>query len=412
MNVPVRHRSIHYGWVIAATGALVLFACLGLARYAYTMLLPAMQSGLGLPYDLMGYIGTANFVGYLVSVLMAPFLIRRFRPRATITAGLLLIGVCMLGIGRCHNFYTIAILYTLVGLGGGFANIPLMALITYWFRSGQRGKAAGLAIGGNGAAIVFAGFLVPLLNRTCGAAGWRYGWEVLGLLTLVVAACAASLLRNDPAEIGLEPVGQAPAISPEQLKPHEHRGDGAVLLRLGLIYLVFGATFMVYGTFIVTTMIREFGFSEQQAGLYWSWVGFFSLFSGVGFGALSDRIGRRYGLALVYAVQTAAYLLAGLKPGSSGLIVSIVLYGSAVFAIPAIMAAAVGDYLGISRAASAFATVTIFFAVGQTIGPAGAGLIARASGSFATAYLLASLLTASAAVFAMCLPRPALFGAD
>jgi MFS family permease len=407
MTLSGRPSTIHYGWVIAATGALVLFACLGLARYAYTMLLPAMQAGLGLTYDRMGYIGTANFTGYLASVLMAPFLIRRFRPRATITAGLLLIGVCMLGIGCCHSFYTVAFLYTLAGLGGGFANIPLMALITYWFRSGERGKAAGFAIGGNGAAIVFAGFLVPLLNRTCGAAGWRYGWELLGLITLAVAACAASLLRNDPAELGLEPVGRAPSVSPDQLKPHEHRGDGAVLLRLGLIYLVFGATFMVYGTFIVTTMVREFGFSERQAGFYWSWVGFFSLFSGVGFGALSDRIGRRYGLALVYAVQTVAYLLAGLKPGSAGLIVSIVLYGSAVFAIPAIMAAAVGDYLGISRAATAFATVTIFFAVGQTIGPAGAGLIARVSGSFTSAYLLASLLTGCAAVFAAFLPRPA-----
>jgi MFS family permease len=407
MTIAARFRTIHYGWVIAATGALVLFACLGLARYAYTMLLPAMQSGLGLTYDRMGYIGTANFVGYLASVLMAPFLIHWFRPRATITAGLVLIGVCMLGIGRCSGFYTVAFLYTLVGLGGGFANIPLMALITYWFRSGQRGKAAGLAIGGNGAAIIFAGFLVPLLNRTFGASGWRYGWLVLGLITLAVSVCAVSLLRNDPAELGLEPVGLAPAVSPDLLKPREHRGDGFILLRLGLIYLAFGATFMVYGTFIVTTMVREFGFSEQQAGLYWSWVGFFSLFSGVGFGALSDRIGRRYGLALVYAVQTVAYLLAGLKPGSAGLIVSIVLYGSAVFAIPAIMAAAVGDYLGISRAATAFATVTIFFAVGQTIGPAGAGLIARASGSFTSAYLLASLLTAGAAIFAACLPRPA-----
>lgn len=30
---------------VVATGALVLFACLGLARFAYTMLLPGMQAG-------------------------------------------------------------------------------------------------------------------------------------------------------------------------------------------------------------------------------------------------------------------------------------------------------------------------------------------------------------------------------
>lgn len=402
-------RNVHYGWIIVATGALVLFSCLGLARYAYTMLLPGMQSGLGLRYDRMGFIGTGNFAGYLAAVLLSPALIRRFRPRLTITVGLLLISVCMLGISQSRSFFMIFILYALVGMGGGFANIPLMALVTYWFRSEQRGKAAGLVIGGNGVAIIFAGFLIPLLNRSYGANGWRNGWLVLGLISLAVAVIAACNLRNHPSELGLEPVGRPVPVSLEQLKPRLRRGDGAILLRLGLLYLVFGATFMIYGTFIVTTMVREYGFSETKAGLYWSWAGFFSLFSGVGFGALSDRIGRKHGLAFVFSVQTAAYLLAGLKLGNAGLSISIVLYGLAVFAIPAIMAASIGDYLGLARAATAFATVTVFFAFGQTIGPAVAGLIAGKAGSFTAAYQLAALLTALAAVFATALPPPATF---
>lgn len=399
-------RNVHYGWIIVVTGALVLFSCLGLARYAYTMLLPGMQAGLGLTYDRMGFIGTGNFAGYLAAVLLSPALIRRFRPRATIAAGLVLISVCMLGISQSRSFFMVFMLYTLVGMGGGFANIPLMALVTYWFRSEQRGKAAGLVIGGNGVAIIFAGFLIPLLNRSYGVDGWRSGWLVLGLISLVVAGIAACILRNHPSELGLEPVGRPIPVSPDQLKPRERRGDGGILLRLGLLYLVFGATFMVYGTFIVTTMVKEYGFSETKAGLYWSWVGFFSLFSGVGFGALSDRIGRKRGLALVFMVQTVAYLLAGFKLGSTGLIVSIVLYGLSVFAIPAIMAAAIGNYLGLARAATAFATVTVFFAFGQTIGPAVAGLIAGKGGSFTVAYQLAALLTAAAAAFAAVLPPP------
>jgi hypothetical protein len=71
------------------------------------------------------------------------------------------------------------------------------------------------------------------------------------------------------------------------------------------------------------------------------------------------------------------------------------------------MAAAVGDYLGISTAAAAFATITLFFAFGQTIGPAGAGLIAGTTGSFSAAYQGASLLTLTAAVLAATLPAPA-----
>lgn len=397
----------HYGWVIIATGALVIFSCLGLARYAYAMLLPAMQAALGLSYQRMGLIGTANFTGYLAAVLVTPRLARRLRPRPLIALGLMLISLSMIAISRCNGFIPILCLYTLAGVGGGFANIPMMALVTFWFRSPLRGRAAGLVLCGNGCGVIFSGALIPLLNRCYGADGWRVGWLVLGLVSLAIAAIAALLVRNSPAGMGLEPVGRPLPASPAQLIPRERVGDGALLVRLGLLYLLFGATFMVYGTFIVTSMVREYGFSEARAGLYWSWVGMFSLFSGVGFGTLSDRIGRGPGLGLVFALQSAAYLLAGLHLGPGVLFLSILLYGLAVFAIPAIMTAAVGDYLGLSRAAGALATVTVFFAAGQTIGPAGAGLLGGAWGGFAPAYLLCSLLTAVAALLALRLPPPA-----
>jgi hypothetical protein len=47
-----------------------------------------------------------------------------------------------------------------------------------------------------------------------------------------------------------------------------------------------------------------------------------------------------------------------------------------------------------------------FFAAGQTIGPAFAGLIAEHYGSFAPAFLLSALITAVAMLFALSLPRP------
>ena len=397
----------HYGWVIVAVGFSIIFACIGLGRYAYTMLLPSMQTGLGLPYDRMGFISTGNFSGYLLSVVLAPRLVRRFGPRALICVGLAPMALALAAIGCSSGFPAPFTLYFLVGMGTGFANIPTMVLISQWFHSDRRGMAAGLMIAGNGAAIMLAGFLVPYLNRTFGGDGWRAGWLLLGGTALAVCMLAAWLVRDRPADLGLKPLGRSLPPAPEQLIPRESRGDGVLLVRLGLLYMAFGATFMVYGTFIVTTMVREYGFSEAKSGLYWSWVGFFSFFSGVLFGALSDHIGRRYGLALVFAVQSAAYLLAGLELGGVGLIISIILYGLALFAIPAIMAAAVGDYLGLARAASAFATITIFFAAGQTVGPSLAGVIAKATGSFSDAYLVTALITAAAMIFALYLPGPA-----
>lgn len=395
----------HYGWLIVAAGGLVLFACFGLARYAYAMLLPGMQAGLGLSYDRLGLIGTANFCGYLVSVVLAPYALRRFRPRPLIVCGLALIGLALLLISRSTSFWQLAILYTLAGAGGGFANIPLMLVVTYWFHRAQRGKALGLVLGGNGAGIVLAGQLMPFLNRLYGADGWRAGWLVLGTACLAAGGIVALVLRNSPAELGLEPIGPPERCEPDQFVSHERQQAGSIVLRLGLVYLAFGATFMIYGTFIVTSMVREYGLTELAAGRYWSWVGLCSLVSGVLFGGLSDRIGRRSGLALVLVVQTAAYLLVGFRLGGLWLMLSIVLYGLALFAIPTIMTAAIADYLGLARAASSFATVTLFFAAGQVVGPGLAGMLGRASGTFSGAYLLAAVVTQLACGCAWSLPR-------
>ncbi len=398
--------SFHYAWVIAATGVLVLFSCIGLARFGYTVLIPGMQAGLQLSYQSMGYIGTSNFAGYLLAVCCAPALISRIQPRATVVVGLLLLATTMLLLSRATSLPGVCLLYSLTGVGTGLANIPMMALTTRWFGRASRGRAAGLVVGGNGIGIIFVGFAIPLLGRLFAADGWRAGWLLLGLLSLTVALIAALSLRNEPAAMGLEPFGEnritrqtAATERPATVGEERH-----FLLRLGLLYCIFGTTFMIYGTFIVTSMVNEYGFSEQTAGLYWSWVGLFSLFSGIGFGTISDRIGRRYGMMLVFTVQTIAYLLAGAKLGQGWLLLSITLYGLAVFAAPAIVTAAIGDYFAPEKVARSFATATLFFAVGQTAGPAFAGLIGGADGSFTTAYLLAALLTALAAALSLSLP--------
>jgi MFS family permease len=396
----------HYGWVIVFIGTLTIFSCLGLARFAYGMLLPAMRSGLALGYDQMGYISTGNFAGYLTSVALTPLLLRRFGPRTLIVAALLLIAGCMLGISRSDGFGTVLGLYFLVGIGGGFANIPAMVLVSHWFRRERRGRAAGLMVAGSGFGIIFSGYLIPRLNLALGPEGWRTGWLVLGLITLGCATAAAVLVRNAPADLGLEPCGPKVSLAPETRVAKELPGGARILLGLGVLYLIFGATYMIYGTFIVTAMVVEFGFPEAQAGLFWSWVGFFSLFSGVLFGSLSDRIGRKGGLMAVFAVQTAAYLLAGSGIGTPALLLSVFLYGLAAFAIPAIMAVTVGDYLGLSRAAAAFSTITIFFAIGQTIGPGAAGVLAEASGTFTTSFLASAGLTGCAIFLAAFLPKP------
>ena len=403
---PAPPSGLHYGWVIVGVGTLTIVACLGLARFSFGMLLPAMRDTLGMSYDEMGWLGTANFAGYLAAVGVTPLLLRRVTPRQMIAGGLLLIAVCIFFIALCNSYLSILLFYSLVGIGSGFANIPLMVLVSYWFRSDQRGRAAGLIVIGSGFAIIFSGFIIPLLNARFGADGWRASWLLISLIVLIIAIIAALLIRNNPAEKGLEPCGRNNLEDTASAASKKNFSSRQILTQLGVLYFIFGATYVIYGTFIVTTLIEEYGFAEASAGHFWSWVGFFSLFSGTLFGTLSDRIGRKGGLMVVFGVQTLAYLLAGLKLGTIAIFSSIMFYGVAAFAIPAIMAAAVGDYLGKARAATGFSLITFSFAIGQTLGPALAGAVAENSGTFTGSYLCSAGLTAAAIIFAAFLPAP------
>ena len=397
----------HYGWLIVIAGTLTLFSCLGLARFAFGMLLPGMREGLGLAYDQMGYLGTGNFIGYLFSVAITPVLLKIFRPRITMSSSLLLIAFSLAGMSQSGSFRQLLVLYTLTGIGSGLANISTMVLIAHWFRREKRGQAAGLMVFGNGVGIIFSGLLIPFFNQAYGNNGWRMSWLLLAGITISISILTVLLVRNDPEVLGLEPIGSKTPFSEAELSSPDTANSGRILISLGLLYLAFGATYMVYGTFVVTCMLEDYGFSEVAAGQFWSWVGFFSLFSGMIFGTLSDKIGRRGGLMIVFSVQTLAYLLAGSGLGTPALLLSVFLYGIAAWAIPAIMTAAVGDYLGIAKAAAGFSLITFFFAGGQTIGPAVAGLMAEHYGSFSPAFLLSAFITAGAVLFALSLPPAA-----
>jgi MFS family permease len=175
---------------------------------------------------------------------------------------------------------------------------------------------------------------------------------------------------------------------------------------LGAIYFLFGYTYVIYATFIVTALVQERGYSETVAGNFWSWVGFLSLFSGPVFGTLSDRLGRRAGLVTVFSIQMIAYLLVAFKLPEVFLYLSVGCYGLVAWSIPSIMAALVGDYVGPQHTARIFGFITFIFALGQVAGPAVAGILAEASGSFAGSFLMAAVLAAVAIALSAALRTP------
>jgi MFS family permease len=318
----------------------------------------------------------------------------------------LLVGLSMLCIGASANLFVIIVFYTLTSMGSGMSNVSMMALVSAWFASRSRGKAAGFIVIGSGFAIVIAGRLVPWLNGT-GGEGWRMSWLVLGSIVIVVSAICYLVLRDRPRDLRLEPVGSSQTSNAGHSRAffETERVRPSLIYHCAAIYFLFGFTYVIYATFIVPVMVEERGFSEAVAGNFWSWVGLLSLFSGLVFGVMSDKLGRKAALITVFIIQSLAYLLIAVNLPGLFLSLSIGFYGIVAWSIPSIMAALIADYVGPHRTVSVFGFITFIFGIGQIAGPYLAGVLAETTGSFSGSFYLASCMAVLAAVLSAALPQ-------
>ena len=401
---------LHYGWVVLVLCTLTVFASLGLGRFGYTSLLPPMQAGLGMNNAVAGMLATANLTGYLLLCVAGGALASRFGPRAVITAGLLLVGSSMLLTGIARNVGEVAAWRAVTGIGGGASNVPAMGMLAAWFASRRRGLAAGVGVAGSSFALIVVGPAVPAILSRLGPEGWRACWFLFGAVTLVLAAATGLFMRNRPAELGLRPLGGGAGTTPQQqTAPGRARWRdvyraGAVW-KLGLVYVAFGFSYIIYLTFFTKRLIFDGGYTPQAAGELFMVLGWCSLVCGLLWGSVSDWIGRKGALVIVYLLHTAAFAIFALWPARTGFTVSAVLFGLSAWSIPAIMAATCGDVLGPRLAPAALGFITLFFGLGQAAGPAVAGALADRYDSFVPAYLLAAAVALAGAAGAAALPR-------
>ncbi len=397
------HSGLHYGWIVLSVSTLTVMGCLGFARFGYTMILPSMQEALDLTNTQTGMLATGNFIGYLVMGTIGGFIASRYGPRRVVVVSMLLTGVTMVLTGLASSFWGAMAWRVLTGVGSGGSNVPVMALLSAWFAARRRGLASGIAVSGSSLGLIAIGFLVPRILDVYGEDGWRYSWYILGVGVLLLGLLGFALLRNRPEEKGLSPIGaQAPtaAEQPTLTQSPSWAQDAAPdwkqvyrsgsLWHLALVYVAFGFSYVIYATFFAKYLQSEAGYTKEAAGNLWAIVGWISIFCGLIWGAVSDVIGRQYGLALVYLLQAISFAVFALWQSPTGYAVSTVLFGLTAWSIPGIVAAACGDCVGARLAPAAFGFVTLFFGLGQAAGPSVAGALADTLGSFAPAFLLAA----------------------
>lgn len=389
----MRHSNIskpHYAWSVAFICGISVFCGLGLGRFAFGMMLPSISDSLGLSYSQGGVVGFGNLSGYLISVPLVPFILNRIGTRITVTFGLLGVALSMFAMATTQSFLWLTGFYFLTGLSSGTVVLPSMSVMAKWFAPSHRGLSTGMVMAGPGFGIILSGFAVPRLVPLYGVPAWQVGWLIFGGVTALVAIVAFLYIRNAPDDVGLTPYGRAATKTGSRSEPLTGSVKFKLLGYLGLVFAIYGATYMLYVTFIVTSMVDTYGMSEVQAGTLWSWFGFLSIFSGLLFGSLSDRIGRRAGMAVAFGVLALSFGLVGFGQGAFGLYLSVILFGSAAWSIPVIMSASAGDYFGAGGAAGALAALMLTFSVGQAVGPVIAGILAEIFGDFSLSYTVSA----------------------
>ena len=121
---------------------------------------------------------------------------------------------------------------------------------------------------------------------------------------LVISGVVFLFVRSRPDEKGLQQVGteetdpvSSTSASPQKVSSLQWTGIikmGSVWY-LGVVYFFYGLSYIIYMVFFAAYLVEEMGFTQEAAGGLWALVGGLSIFCGVIWGGISDRLGRSKG---------------------------------------------------------------------------------------------------------------------
>ena len=391
-----------YGWVIVGL-AFVTMAISVTARTAFSLLMPPLIDEFGWQRGLAA--GAFSF-GFLVSAILGPVIGRvmdRRGPRVVIETG-----VCLLTAGLFlapylkEPWHLYATLGVLVGAGANCMSFTAQSLfLPHWFLR-RRGLAISIAFSGVGVGAIV---LLPWLQKIISEEGWRAACWTMGLLVIFVLGPLNLLVRHKPSDLGLEPDGEATHDAAAAPKDRSNVVDrewaaidwtvGRALRTARFWWLALGYFTALHAWYAVqihqTKYLTEIGFSSMTAAWALGVVSVVGIPGQIGFGALSDRIGREWIWTvgcLGFAICYAALIALEHSQSTTLLYVMVVSQGLLGYAMTSVMAPIAAEIFEGPHYASIFGVFTIALIGGGAFGPWLTGVIYDATGSYRLAFLL------------------------
>lgn len=353
------------GWRSARL-ALGTASALGLGRFAYGLVLPAMAEQLRWDLARAGAMTTANGLGYLAGAVVTAALARWLGVATTFRLGMVLCAVALAATAASTHYAALLTGRALAGFAGALVFIAgaILAPSAVYFA----GTGLGIALGG--AAIP------PLVNQH--PQRWPLAWVGLAVAAGLAAAVSWTAARPTTTAIG---GGRATTV--RRLWP------------VAVVYLLFAAGYIAYITFLSAYLVDRHA-STAQTTLTWVLLGLAVMAAP----SLWQRpIGHWPGgwiLAVLLGVIACAAVLVLLEPHPAMVIVSALAYGATFMIVPAAVTALVRRATPSESLTGVLSAFTVIFAVGQMAGPWLAGALADRTSAGATLGWTAALCGAGA----------------
>ena len=351
-------------WLAVSAGLCTCLIALGLSRFAYAPLVPALIDAHWFTPAQAGYLGAANIAGYLAGAALAHALANRLGTRRALRLCMMLATGSFFACVQPGSFAWFGLWRFSSGLAGAVLTILAAPSILPLVPAGHRGGAGGVIFTGVGLGMVASGTVLPALLRH----GLPAAWLALGVACLVLTVAAWWLL---PADSGPAAISGAdiPRASP-------------ALRALNLAYGVSAAGQVPAILFIADFVARGRTLGIAAGAHVWVVFGLGALAGPAAFGVVADRIGFVCTLRLLWASQiAAACVLAWAAAHGAGSIVMIGLAGAVAGAgIPGLVVLVLGRARGLAGPGEAarrdaWRRATLAFAFGQALCAYGASFL-------------------------------------
>jgi predicted MFS family arabinose efflux permease len=339
-------------WRLTTAGLCASLVGIGMARFAYTPLLPAIIGAHWFPASTAAYLGAANLGGYLAGALLAGPMARRMPAAGVLRAMMLLATVAFFACAFPLSFLWFFVWRFLSGISGGALMVLAAPTVLPHILPSRRGLTSGAIFMGVGLGIAASGTIVPILLSQ----GLMQTWVGLGVLSLVLTLVAWNGW----------PKGAAPSFP--VVHPTQRRARPVVGLRaLYGEYALNAVGLVPHMIFLVDFVARGLGKGLNAGSEYWVLFGLGAIVGPLVCGHLADRTGFRPALRVAYLLEAVAVAIPAFNLGPGWLMVSSVIVGAFTPGIVPLVLGRVNELLVHHPASqkSAWSMATTSFAVLQ-----------------------------------------------